>query len=42
MTGPPETGNYILLDSDGKIWMQYVISNRVSYAINSYLYIDKA
>ena len=24
---PPETGNDILLDSDGKNWMQYVVSD---------------
>ena len=24
---PPETRNYILLDSDGKIWMQYIVSD---------------
>ena len=24
---PPETGNDILLDSDGKKWMQYVVSD---------------
>ena len=24
---PPTTGNDILLDSDGKIWMQHVVSN---------------
>ena len=23
----PETGNDILLDSDGEIWMQYVVSD---------------
>ena len=27
MPEPPETGNDILLDSDGKIWMQFVVSD---------------
>ena len=27
MPEPPETGNDILIDSDGKKWMQYVVSD---------------